>query len=169
MEWILWSPSAQIALVIIPEEAELLIPLLRRASDKSPVHLIAYAAPVTKGMLSFNSLQYYVVPPLPPKHIFPEWLRFELGLLAGRLYIDLAEWDSLARYLHANAHTEGKAALEGASGAAAPATFADNPTSFIFEWLTLRRKSQDVLHTPMGYICTGRTLGENHPFRQTLS
>ncbi|KAK7749315.1 hypothetical protein SLS62_008284 [Diatrype stigma] len=169
VEWILWSPSAQIALIVIPEEAELLIPLLRRAADKSPVHLIAYAAPVTKGMLSFNSLQYYVVPPLPPKHNFPEWLRFEVGLLAGRLYIDLAEWDPLAHYLHADAHGEGQAAPEGANGTVSPATFADNPRSFIFEWLTLRRESQDVLHTPMGYICTGRPLGEHHPFRQTLS
>lgn len=161
MEWILWSPSTQTALVVIPEEAELLIAMLRLTADKSPVHLIAYAAPVTKAMLSFNNFDYYSLPALPAGYEFPGWFRLELGLLSGRLYIHSAEWDSLG--LHLQSPSEGNTEPEPADGVTRSA-IADDPASFLLEWLTLLRKTQDVLQTPMGYICTGRTPGPNHPF-----
>jgi hypothetical protein len=175
VEWILWSPSAQTAVVIIPEEAELLIAAFRLLADPPPVHLIAYAAPVTKAMLSFNRFQYYSLPSLPTAHSFPEWFRIELGILAGRLYVDMAEWDSLASYLQSPSEvTEclGKDDVrpEQTHGVdLGPGKFADDPAAFLLEWITVRRKAQDVLHTPIGYICTGRTLGENHPFREYVS
>ncbi|KAL7621053.1 hypothetical protein AAE478_008365 [Parahypoxylon ruwenzoriense] len=173
VEWILWSPGTQTALVIIPEEAELLITHIRRAKGAYATHLIAYAAPITKGMLVFNRLQYYSLPPLPTEHTFPEWFRFELGILGGRLYVDLAEWDSLASYLQPSSQAADQLAEEYAqlslTNGVTSTSFADEPASFVLEWLTLLRKTQDILHTPIGYICTGRTLGENHPFRESLS
>ncbi|XXH02381.1 hypothetical protein Hte_008756 [Hypoxylon texense] len=161
VEWILWSPSTETALVVIPEEAELLIAMLRITAVEWPVHLIAYAAPVTKAMLSFNNLDYYSLPALPPGYAFPGWFRLELGLLSGRLYIHSAEWDSLDRHLQQSApSSEGNTA----DGMMTLGGIADDPASFLLEWLTLLRKTQDVLQTPMGYICTGRTPGPNHPF-----
>ncbi|KAI4858954.1 hypothetical protein F4820DRAFT_441213 [Hypoxylon rubiginosum] len=50
-----------------------------------------------------------------------------------------------------------------------PTASADDAVSFLLEWLTLLRKTQDILQTPMGYICTGRTPGEDHPFRASPS
>ncbi|KAI0172821.1 hypothetical protein GGR52DRAFT_591328 [Hypoxylon sp. FL1284] len=163
VEWILWSPSTQTALVVIPEEAELLIPRLRRAADKSPVHLVAYAAPVTKAMLCFNDFRYYSLPPLAPTHELPAWFRFEIGLLGGRLHVHAAEWDALASQLQSP--LAGDAVKpEPADGAGATVAVADDPAAFAIEWLTLLRKTQDVLQTPMGYICTGRRPPEGHPF-----
>ncbi|KAK6601216.1 hypothetical protein H4I96_06557 [Botrytis cinerea] len=47
IEWILWNPSNETALIVIPEEVELLIPVIRTAKEPM-VYLIAYAAPITK-------------------------------------------------------------------------------------------------------------------------
>ncbi|KAI1805842.1 hypothetical protein F4811DRAFT_513767 [Daldinia bambusicola] len=172
VEWILWSPSTQTALVIVPEEAELLIPLLRDAARSPHVHLITYAAPVTKTMERFNTLQYYSLPALPPNYKFPEWLRFELGVLGGRLYVSLAEWDPLSRYLQSSFEKSDKLSRGNSNPTQAeevtPTPFADDPSSFLLEWLTLLRKTQDVLHTPMGYICTGRALGGPGQFQESL-
>ncbi|RAQ59819.1 hypothetical protein COH20_002093 [Aspergillus flavus] len=63
IHWILWSPITDTALVIIPEEAECLIPTLR--TQKTPTtHLLVYAAPFTRKMTLFNQLNFYAVPPL---------------------------------------------------------------------------------------------------------
>jgi hypothetical protein len=39
--------------------------------------------------------------------------------------------------------------------------------SFILEWLSLRRRGQDIMHTPLGYVCQGRPLGIEHAFFMT--
>lgn len=57
VEWLLWSTSMETALVVILEEAELLIPILR-GLENPKAHLITYAAPVTKDMLPFSGLRY---------------------------------------------------------------------------------------------------------------
>jgi hypothetical protein len=67
--------------------AELLIPLIR-AQRQPKVHLITYAASVTKNMVHFNKLSYYVLPRLPVGYKPPSWFSIELGIFAGRLYID---------------------------------------------------------------------------------
>lgn len=146
MEWILWSPSTQIALVIIPEEVELLIPKLRLAQDETKIHLIAYAAPITRAMVSFNQLRYYSLPPIPLNVKFPAWLKVELGILAGRLYTDYEEWKLMGDYI--------RGSQSGIS---------ISPT-FLLEWLGVRCRAHDVLHTPVGYICLGRAATETHPF-----
>ncbi|ODM19223.1 hypothetical protein SI65_05840 [Aspergillus cristatus] len=90
VNWILWSAVSDTALVIIPEEAELLIPLLREA-DIQLVHLLVYAAPVTRKMQHFNRLDFYATPSLPEDWEPPSWLPFELGILGGRLYFEFSE------------------------------------------------------------------------------
>ncbi|KAL7807757.1 hypothetical protein V8C44DRAFT_351180 [Trichoderma aethiopicum] len=146
VEWILWSPSTQTALVIIPEEAELLIPRLRLDQDKAKIHLIAYAAPVTRAMVPFNQLRYYSLPAVPSDVVFPAWLKVELGILAGRLYTDYDEWKMTGDY------------IRGSEG--------NKPISlaFLIEWLGVRCRAHDILHTPIGYICLGREANETHPF-----
>ncbi|KAI9776526.1 MAG: hypothetical protein M1816_005238, partial [Peltula sp. TS41687] len=42
--------------------------------------------------------------------------------------------------------------------------FTNNPLSFLQEWLAVKRKEQNFVHTPMGYLCEGRQLRANHPF-----
>lgn len=63
------------------------------------VHLITYAAPITKNMLHFNGLSYYILPRLPDGYIAPDWLSIELGIFAGRLYINFPEYTPLTNYL----------------------------------------------------------------------
>ncbi|PNP48136.1 hypothetical protein TGAMA5MH_00793 [Trichoderma gamsii] len=146
VEWILWSVSTQTALVVIPEEAELLIPRLRLADNESKVHLIAYAAPITRAMTPFNQLRYYTFPPIPLDAEFPSWFRVELGVLAGRLYMDYEDWSLTNAFMRDSQ--------------------ADTPISsaFLLEWLGVRCRANDVLHTPIGYVCLGKTPAHDHPF-----
>lgn len=102
-QWILWSCSTEVAVVVTPEEADSLIPILR--SDHSSrslmggMHLIVYAAPVTRRMLQFNHLDYYAVPPLPHDFAPPTWLKIQLGIFSGRLYFDWDEYVPMLGYL----------------------------------------------------------------------
>jgi hypothetical protein len=156
----MWNPSNETALIVISEEVELLISIIR-AARKPKVHLITYAAPVNKNMLHFNELSYYVLPHLPAGYISPRWLSIELGIFAGRLYINFPECAILIKYLQLpeNTSTEGPKGNIKHVGISAK-----NPVDFLLEWLTVCRKGQDIMHTPMGYICQGRPLHENHPF-----
>ncbi|KAI0406964.1 hypothetical protein F4802DRAFT_605810 [Xylaria palmicola] len=148
VEWIVWSRSTETALVIIPEEAEEIMKDLRKLKDKSPVHLIAYAAPVTRAMLHFNRLDFYSSPELPKGQVIPERIRIELGILAGRLYVDQSEWKAAAEYVRGSE----------TGGVAEGDKIAADPAAFLLEWLTIRRKTVDVLRTPMGCICMGREM-----------
>ncbi|KAI0854775.1 hypothetical protein F4860DRAFT_84991 [Xylaria cubensis] len=148
VEWIVWSPKTETALIVIPEEAEDIMEFLHGRKGKSCVHLIAYAAPVTKAMLHFNRLEFYSFPELPKNHSIPERIRIELGILSGRLYVDRSEWEVLTKYVRRSETTETEDSDK----------IAVDPAAFILEWLTVRRKTIDVLHTHMGYICTGREM-----------
>lgn len=125
------------------------------------VHLITYAAPVTKNMLHFNELSYYVVPRLPNGYTAPDWLSIELGIFAGRLYINFPECAPLTNYLQLAVKTGTKSPQ---SRTERVGMSIKNPADFLLEWLTVCRKGQDIMHTPMGYICQGRPLHESHPF-----
>lgn len=176
------------ALVVIPEEAELLYPLIRDAKDPF-THLLTYAAPVTRKMLHFNNLGYYAVPTMPTGWKPPTWLTIELGIFAGRLYFEFEEYGDLRKYL--GLHDDDAKLPEtpddavpstelcGADGAvddtangvekdkSAPAhtpSFTTNPLTFLQEWLAIKRKGQDFTHTPMGYLCHGKLLTASHPF-----
>jgi hypothetical protein len=178
-------------MVIIPEEAELVIPLIRDA-EAAVTYLLTYAAPVTRKMLHFNKLGYYAVPALPSEWKPPTWLTIEVGILAGRLYFDFDEYGDICKYLgvqeddrkllksqtDATALTQppgtvkeaGVAVAEAAdatevdTGAKQRQLFTAKPLTFLQEWLAIRRKGQDFTHTPMGYICQRKLLTASHPF-----
>lgn len=148
------------ALIVISEEAELLIPVIR-AERQPKVHLIAYAAAITKNTLHFNELSYYVLPRLPVGYKAPSWLSIELGIFAGRLYLNFPEYASLMRYLQLTDKTNSKVQQNSVEQVC---VFTKSPVSFLLEWLTLRRKGQNITNTPMGYVCQRRPLHQSHPF-----
>jgi len=111
-------------------------------------------------MLHFNGLSYYVLPRLPVGSL-PDWFSIELGIFAGRLYINFAERAPLMKYLQLADKTDTEAPQ---SNREQVDLFTNNPVNFLLEWLTLCRKGQDIMHTPMGYVCQGRPLHESHPF-----
>ncbi|KAK1982971.1 hypothetical protein LZ30DRAFT_780902 [Colletotrichum cereale] len=177
--WLLWSQIAEVALVIVPEEAEALLPLMRDAAFTRATNLIVYSAPVTRKMLHFSDLQYYSVPTLPSEWRAPVWLKIELGLYAGRLYFEWSEYDQLCEFLGIDQSLPLMEYLEEGEGSGSDSVDAQNssggaksaaggltarPLSFIQEWLASRRKGQDFLSTPMGFVAQGKALQENHPF-----
>ncbi|TVY94359.1 hypothetical protein LAWI1_G000351 [Lachnellula willkommii] len=176
--WILWSTISETALVIIPEEAEHIIPLLFDVKDP-PTYLLTYAAPVTRKMLlHFNDLKFYSIPNLPSDWEAPLWLKVELGLFAGRLYFDYSEYATLCKFLgvkESAASLEeidddfelGPPALDGVVeevAAKSQAVFARKPLTFLHEWLAIRRKGQDFASSPMGQVCQGKPLTSDHTF-----
>jgi hypothetical protein len=183
VNWILWSTVSETALIIIPEEAEHLLQLVKESASP-PTHVLTYAAPVTRKMLHFNDLQYYAVPSLPSDWEAPLWLRTELGIYAGRLYFEYPEYDSLLEYLSVREAT-GRIGEDEVDDVALQVdrveeevetltvkldieqkakAISREPLTFLQEWLAVRRKGQDFAHTPMGFICQGKQLLESHPF-----
>ncbi|XP_014557348.1 hypothetical protein COCVIDRAFT_97420 [Bipolaris victoriae FI3] len=161
--WVLWSGISEQALLVSPEEADELIPILqhpRFLEADNKVHLLVYAAPVTRRMLHFNQLNYYATPTLPTDFRAPFWLRIELGLFSGRLYLEWDEYHTLLEYL---------GLCDDLSQHPEKPPFATKPLTFLHEWITLRRKGQDFEHTPMGFITTGKPLTEKHPFFRVLA
>lgn len=152
------------ALVVIPEEAEILIPLLRTI-EMPAVHLLVYAAPVTRKMQEFNRLDFYSIPTLPEGWKPPSWLPLELGILGGRLYFEFAEYHYIQRSLLLSTQRNGicldKHEDEDEEDSQ---TTARNTLAFLGDWLSLRRQGQDVTQTPMGYVCQGWQLRSDHPF-----
>ncbi|KAH8698926.1 hypothetical protein BGW36DRAFT_406791 [Talaromyces proteolyticus] len=161
VNWFLWSRKSEQAVVIIPEEAEMLIPVLRSSPKSAAIHLILYAAPVTKNMLHFNRIDYYSLPSLPTKWIPPTWLPFEVGILAGRLYFEFSEYDGLLRQLKPRSDDLLDEEPDISSNNSSQT---ENFVGFLQEWLSLRRQGQDISHTPMGYLCQGLPLRIDHPF-----
>ena len=159
VEWILWNPSNETGLIIVSEEAEILIPIIR-AVRRPKVHLITYAAPVTKSMMHFNSLAYYVLPQMPSDYKMSEWLSVELGIFAGRLYAAFPDCSFVEQYLQMGKNE--KTASEGNNERGK--TPVKDPANFLLHWLTICRKGQEIIHTPMGYISQGRSLHRNHTF-----
>ena len=138
--------------MIIAEEAELLIHGLRAHAKSTKTHLLTYSAPVTKKMVHFSRLDYFALPTLPKGHVVPQDITNDLGIFAGRLYMDFDECASLvAKVENTRIYTRSGAPRTGL-------------VSLLLEWLSLRRKGQDIMHTPMGYVCQGRDLHREHPF-----
>lgn len=142
-----------------------MIPKIRSLLSKPKVHLIAYAAPITKNMVHFNELNYYSLPTLPTSFQVPDWLSIDLGIFAGRLYFNYDEYAPLAKYIQ-GANTMSWD-WEQESHNSTAKYFTCQPMEFLHEWLTTRRRGQDVQHTHMGYIIQGRPLHEQHPFFAT--
>ncbi|KAH9865892.1 hypothetical protein J1614_009479 [Plenodomus biglobosus] len=103
-------------------------------------------------MLQFSSLRYYSLPALQSDHVIPRSLTVELGIFAGRLYMQYEECAPLLEYIN-------KASMNRRSDARK-----NDKISFILEWVSLRRRGHDIMHTPLGYVCQGRLLGMEHAF-----
>jgi hypothetical protein len=191
VRWILWSVITDTALIIVPEEAELVSPLIRDTKN-TPTHLLTYAAPVTRTMLHFNNLTYYAVPSLPIGWTLPTWLIIELGIFAGRLYFEFKEYADLRHYLCFRDEKDDiklpgeisneivsyneSYGLDGAADEEADEeetldttpryaqSFTAQPLTFLQKWLAVKRKGQDFTQTPMGYVCQGKPLTADHAF-----
>lgn len=197
VQWVLYSPSPESAVLVTPEEAEDLIPLLRDAA--TPTYLLTYAAPVTRRMVCFNTLKFFSIPPLPESWSAPPELVVELGLFAGRLYFDWDEYPAVCKTLGidenmaskeeftctSNEHDTSSPAEESSTDAASipaldgpaeqksvaqliPTGFTSKPFTFTREWLSVRRRGQDIAHSPMGFIANGRPLHADLPFFQRV-
>ncbi|KAL5588232.1 hypothetical protein FOBRF1_014760 [Fusarium oxysporum] len=163
---VLWSSETETAVIVIPEEAELLLATLWNATT-AVMSLLTYAAPVTKSMWRFNTLTYFTLPTPPKTRQFPSWLMIEIGVLSGRLYFDYSKYESLMTWLGADRETESSGASVDDSSQSVSGVHGliiDQPLKFLQEWLTYRRQTQDIMHTPMGYICQRKKLDYQHPF-----
>ena len=150
MEWILLNPTSQTALIVVPEEAELLIPMVRKTANgtlSALVHLITHVLPLSRDISKFAGV-LHSIPPLPAGHGQQVCgrLRTELDIFAGRLYAGFDECAALKTYME----SPGAAVLSA------------NPAGFLLEWLSLRRKGQDISHTPVAYVCQGWPLRQDH-------
>jgi hypothetical protein len=145
--WFLFNAATEIAVVIIPEEAEALIPVMRKHTSPD-THLIMYAAPWSKTMLHFNNLDYYALPSLPDGWRLPSWLPFEIGIFGGRLYFEFSEYEDILARLYS---ISGNPAEDYKS----PDLWAvaKSRLSFLQEWPAIRRQGQDISDTPMGCVC----------------
>ncbi|KAJ3498305.1 hypothetical protein NLG97_g1231 [Lecanicillium saksenae] len=138
VNWILWNLSSETALIIIPEEADTVIPLLRETI--SPVvWLLPYATPVTKSMHAFHCLAYLTVPRWPLVRELPAWLGVEVGIVSGRLYFPFAEYGPLLAWLglvDPDCEVRGARLLTGGLSS-------DELVAFLHAWLALgaRRKT----------------------------
>ncbi|KAL2856357.1 hypothetical protein BJX68DRAFT_253486 [Aspergillus pseudodeflectus] len=142
--WFLFNAATEIAVVIIPEEAKALIPVM--CEHASPdTHLIMYAAPWTKTRLHFNNLDYYALPSLPDGWRPPSWLPFEMAFLEEGYTLNFQKDDESPDLW----------------------AVAKSRLSFLQEWLAIRRQGQDISDTPMGYVCQDWQLRSDHPFFTT--
>ncbi|RYP92931.1 hypothetical protein DL770_000981 [Monosporascus sp. CRB-9-2] len=199
VNWILYSPTPEAAVIITPEEAEIILPMVRQPG--SATFILTYAAPITRRMLHFNHLKYYTIPSLPNMWTAPQWLTTELGFFAGRLYFEWSEYGSICRMLgidesapmlNESDTTEGDTSdqlTDFATETSAEATtipmtdgqgdsndtrisrhktqhtgFTPKPFTFTQEYLAVRRRGQEISHTPMGFLCMGKPLHNNHAF-----
>ena len=175
VHWVLWSATADTALVVSDFEADAVLPLVRD-QERVCTYLIAYAAPVTRAMIAFDTLRLYTVPRLPTRWRAPTWLVRDLGIFAGRLYFDFddqarAVYHSLGLPPPASTTRDLSVELTEADlwhelpfGDPAQETrtdegaFSKQPLLFMQEWLAIRRKGQDFSQSMMGQLNRGRRL-----------
>ncbi|KAI9666766.1 MAG: hypothetical protein M1831_001542 [Alyxoria varia] len=153
VNWILWSEESQTAMIISPFEAEKLLPTIRHALNPK-CFLLTYAAPVTRKMLQFEGLNFYIIPRAPyPGWKAPEWLIHSVGLFAGRLYFSFDHYENLRKFF--------SPPISGIHD-----KLCEEPLQFLQQWLSARRKGAEFTHTPMGYLVEGKRLTAQHPFFQ---
>ncbi|KAF5593544.1 uncharacterized protein FSUBG_9779 [Fusarium subglutinans] len=169
VEWVLWRPDIQTALVVIPEEAELLLPILRRIRTPT-TYLLTYTSPFTRSLLEVGTLAYYPVPTPKKELVIPSWLSIEIGIMAGRLYLSYDQYTQLRNCLMVDERAEPSVNMDDAHrsrkhilpnfGILSPQSL----SRFLNEWISYRSQSSDITHTPMGYLIGNRDLSDNHPF-----
>lgn len=166
INWVLWSPVSETAIVVIPEEAESLLPIIRNNDDPACL-LLTYSAPTTRKMLAyFNDLTFYSVPAMTTEWKAPRWLTISLGLLAGRLYFDFDEYQDLINFLGVQEPSSRRQEVNPPENESTPSSLAltNDPLVFLQDWLAIRRNGQDFTNSPMGFVCQGKTLTADHPF-----
>lgn len=194
----MWSKTAEVALLVSPEEAEILIPICRTA-PKQLVHLLTYAAATTQKMLHFSDLDFYATPALPAGWKAPMWLKVQLGIFAGRLYFPYHELQPIRALLEIQddqmrdvlVTDQDAVQLEDESSSDSNAASADHESRdvrhphefkeahnakmnatkvlrFLHAWLATKSRGQDFTHTPMGYICARKPLTHDHAFFRTI-
>ncbi|KAL8690761.1 MAG: hypothetical protein Q9218_003865 [Villophora microphyllina] len=163
VHWVLWSGVIKTALIISDYETNALIPLIRDASPPV-VHLISYAAPITKSMVIFDSLNFFTIPSLQHDWQAPSWLVRDLGIFAGRTYFDydnqysaVCEVLGLPQPLSRAADLDKEMPFPVDDGGPTE-PFSPSPLLFMQDWLAVRRKGQDFSQTMMGELCQGRRL-----------
>ncbi|KAK6330344.1 hypothetical protein TWF696_003440 [Orbilia brochopaga] len=161
VNWILVGTESNVAIIVTPEESEHLISHLNNRSGHHSVYLLTYAAPVTRKMVQFDSLRFLTIPAMERDWEPPIKLLIELGIFAGRLYFAYEHANALREYLRLDSSE-----IDDGEIPAEP-VFTNRPLSFLQEWLTLKRKGQDFLHTPMGHLCQSKELLPTHPFFQS--
>ncbi|XEU95815.1 hypothetical protein FSHL1_001100 [Fusarium sambucinum] len=180
VNWVLWSSVADIAVIIVPEEAEALIPLMRDLNVNVNTHLLVYSAPITRKMLQFNDMNFHSIPPLPLSWKAPIWLQIELGVYSGRLYFEWEEYLSMCTLLGIQEGTPENGVEADGEGPEDEVSREDGqvsepvvceqkqlvqtPLTFLQEWLAVRRRGQDFAHSPMGFVSQGKRLQEDHIF-----
>ncbi|KAF5977410.1 very large low complexity protein [Fusarium bulbicola] len=169
VEWVLWRPDIQTALVVIPEEAELLLPILRRIRTPT-TFLLTYTSPFTRSLLEVGTLAYFPVPTPEKELVIPSWLSIEIGIMAGRLYLPYDQYTQLRSCLNVDETAEPLATMDDAHRSTKhilPNFGILNPQSlskFLSEWISYRSRSSDITHTPMGYLIGNRDLPADHSF-----
>ena len=183
VRYILWCQRLCKAVIITPEEAEAILHM-EAGLGKNAIHVLLYAAPATRRMMQFNSLDFWAFPSLPRGWNAPAWLKIEVGIFAGRLYFEWCEYGDLCRFLgltatretlrasrHSDENERSTQANTSDPSSPQPDTslpkhrlLASNIEAFLNQWLTNRRKGQEVAHTPMGYVAQGKPLDSTHPF-----
>lgn len=155
-------------MVIIPEEAEAVLPILQ-TMESPKTHLITYAPPITRQMMHFSEMQFYTVPTL--KQPVPTQVIIEIGLLAGRLYFEYDDYADIMAYMGMRVPSSGVSDTVKAHFLASSKklgwqgrAFCKDVTGFLGEWLAATRTGQDSGQTPMGYVSQGRPLRSDHPF-----
>ena len=179
VHWVLWSTVNEAALMISPYEAELLLPIVRDATNPK-THLLIYAAPVSRKMLKFDGLSYFAIPKMPPNWTAPQWLRRDVGIFAGRLYFPFEDYHDMCEYLgltpafdklplQTENNSKGAEPVSGKELEIRPVkngSLTKAPQQFLQQWLTTRRRGQDITQTPMGYVVQNKRLDETHIFFQ---
>ncbi|KAI9853337.1 MAG: hypothetical protein M1830_006680, partial [Pleopsidium flavum] len=112
-------------------------------------------------MLHFDTLKFYSVPCLPSDWRPPRWLVRDLGIFAGRLYFDFAEYPSICEVVRLPPHNALSSVEDGVETEKIPKPFTKAPPEFLQQWLLTRRKGQDFSHTPMGNVCCGKEVKED--------
>lgn len=159
VEWILWCPNRDTGIIIIPEEAELLLPVLR--GEKQPiVWLLSYSAPLTRYMCIFNRLNFFTVPS-PPNREFkvPRWMTLEVGIVSARLYFGWLEYKGLLAWLGMAKGAKGEEIASQCGG-----LYPAEARKFLLDWLSHCHNTFNILHTPVGFVAQGKELRHDHSF-----
>ncbi|CAG9940265.1 unnamed protein product [Clonostachys rosea f. rosea IK726] len=159
VEWILWYPDRETGIIVIPEEAELLLPVLR--GEKQPiVWLLSYSAPLTRHMCIFNRLNFFTVPS-PPNREFkvPRWMTLEVGIVSARLYFGWLEYKGLLAWLGMAKGAKGEGTASQCGG-----LYPAEARKFLLDWLSHCHNTFNILHTPVGFVAQGKELRHDHSF-----